>query len=103
MKSIALKRLPKKSKHFMLRLHLVRENCRSLCFVPTDQNRADGLTKPLARKKYIQIFDAKTSISEGDDDFLDESDSYQMPCVVDYLLAENSWEDVDFASLAQSW
>ncbi len=48
----------KKSKHFMLRYSLVRDHCKSLCYCPTDDNRADPLTKAVPAQKYIQIFDA---------------------------------------------
>ena len=48
----------KKSKHFMLRYSLVRDHCKSLCYCPTDDNRADPLTKAVSAQKYIQIVDA---------------------------------------------
>ncbi len=47
----------------MLRLHLVRDHYKSLCYVPTDQNLADCLTKAVPASKYIQIFDASHDVS----------------------------------------
>ncbi len=62
----------KKSKHFMLRYMLVRDHFKSLCYVPTDINQADPLTKTVTAKKYVDIF---TSIPyELDDEFEEEMD-----------------------------
>eukprot|EP00452_MALV-II_sp_L67-6_P000341 gene342-141_t len=46
----------KKSKHLAIRYHLVKEHVSSLCYVPTDVNKADPLTKPLTANKYIEMF-----------------------------------------------
>lgn len=46
----------KRSKHMMLRLHTVRDYVKDLCYINTDLNLADPLTKPLAGNKYIHIF-----------------------------------------------
>jgi hypothetical protein len=46
--SIALARstvTQKRSKHMSVRLHTVRDKAKHLCYVPTDLNKADGLTK----------------------------------------------------------
>jgi len=39
-----------------LRYHEVRDYARNLCWVPTDLNRADPLTKPLVGRQYISMF-----------------------------------------------
>lgn len=46
----------KRSKHMDLRLHLVRDFCRDLCYCNTKINCADPLTKAVATEKYLQIF-----------------------------------------------
>ena len=46
----------KKSKHIMMRYHEVKDHFESLCFVPTDVNMADPLTKPLPSDKYVKMF-----------------------------------------------
>ena len=47
----------KKSKHYALRYMLVRDYFQNFGYVPTELNLSDPLTKPLPRRKYIQIFD----------------------------------------------
>ena len=59
----------KKSKHISLRYHAVGEHCRDLCYLPTDLNRADPLTKPLVSDKYVSLFCAYQDDREDDDDF----------------------------------
>ena len=46
----------KKSKHILLRYHTVRDHARDLCFVPTQHNRADGLTKQIPQPKLLEIY-----------------------------------------------
>ena len=46
----------KKSKHFYLRMHAVREYFNDLCYISTDLNLADPLTKPVSFQKSISIF-----------------------------------------------
>jgi hypothetical protein len=46
----------KRSKHMSLRLHMVRDHCRDLCYVPTGENKADPLTKGLVGEKYLSMF-----------------------------------------------
>ena len=46
----------KKSKHISLRYHVVRDHFKDLCFCPTQLNKADPLTKPLAGGKYLSMF-----------------------------------------------
>jgi len=65
----------KKSKHINLRYHVVRDYFRRMCYVPTDANRADPLTKPLPGAKYLQLFLMDSTQSEESDDVTsDESD-----------------------------
>ena len=60
----------KRSKHMDLRFHKVREHFKDLCYVPTNLNKADPLTKPLVGSKYIDLF-KPTAIHEK---VLDESE-----------------------------
>ena len=46
----------KRSKHIHLRYHVVRDHVKDLCYVPTDVNKADPLTKPLVNSKYLSLF-----------------------------------------------
>ena len=46
----------KKSRHINLRYHHVRSYSDSLIYVNTDDNRADGLTKPVPGHVLIKIF-----------------------------------------------
>jgi hypothetical protein len=46
----------KRSKHFLLRLHMVKDYMQDLCYVNTHLNCADPLTKPLQGNKYASIF-----------------------------------------------
>ena len=46
----------KRSKHINLRYHKVRDHVQDLCYCPTDNNKADPLTKPLGRSKCIGLF-----------------------------------------------
>jgi len=46
----------KKSKHMLLRWHMVRDYKEELCYVPTDVNKADPLTKALPAHKYMSLF-----------------------------------------------
>ena len=49
--------ITKRSKHIQLRCHIVRDYVKDLAYCPTDLNRADCLTKPVAGgKKYIHMF-----------------------------------------------
>ena len=48
--------ITKRSKHISLRYHVVRDHCKSLCYVPTDLNKADPFTKPLHGGKYLALF-----------------------------------------------
>ena len=76
----------KRSKHFMLRYHLVRDHFRSLCFCPGDINRADGLTKPVPARTYIEIFKNENPDEDLEDcDFCDAFliDDFMRPRVVD--------------------
>ena len=60
--SVSETNLPtKKTKHFMLRLHQVREYARDIAYVPTGINRADPLTKPMP--KPLMVFRTPTSES----------------------------------------
>ncbi len=46
---VAKSSLPtKKTKHFLLRWHEVKEHMENIAHVPTDKNKADPLTKPMA-------------------------------------------------------
>ena len=46
----------KKSKHFLLRMHKVREYADKFLYVPSLQNKADGLTKGVLADQYAAIF-----------------------------------------------
>ena len=46
----------KRSKHMDLRLHMIRDYVKDLCYCPTGKNLADPLTKPLTSEKYISLF-----------------------------------------------
>jgi hypothetical protein len=48
--------ITKRSKHMNLRLHLVRDHVDDLCYVNTEINMADPLTKPLPGHKYLKMF-----------------------------------------------
>jgi hypothetical protein len=60
----------KKSKHMLLRFHMVRDHVRDLCWVPTDKNLADPLTKALTGGKYLNMFKvaAGHELPEDNDD-----------------------------------
>ena len=58
----------KKSKHVLLRYHTVRDHARDLCFVPTKENRADGLTKQIPQPKLLEMFaPAEAYYKHGDE------------------------------------
>ena len=46
----------KATKHFLLRLHEIRDHKDCIIYCPTDINRADPLTKPLSFEKYSKLF-----------------------------------------------
>jgi hypothetical protein len=52
----------KRSKHFLLRLHEIRDHARKYLYVPSLQNRADPLTKAVLREQYVSIFLAWTDL-----------------------------------------
>merc|ERR1712216_92068 len=68
--------ITKRSKHVQLRFHMVRDHVRSLCYCPTDLNKADPLTKPLMSSKDLSLFHtdlnsspfAKEALSWTDDE-----------------------------------
>ena len=76
----------KKSKHMALRYHFVKEHFESLCYCPTDKNRADPFTKPLVAEKYLSIFHQDLSANqrqkfiEGDE----EDEQYEAACRLCY-------------------
>jgi len=81
----------KKSKHLAIRYHLVKEHVSSLCYVPTDVNKADPLTKPLTANKYIEMFvhsplkkTAKVEEPEEEDDDDDELEALCRFCYVSW-------------------
>ena len=49
-----------------LRFHVVRDHFKDLCYVPTDLNKADPLTKGLVGSKYLSMF-THSDLSEADD------------------------------------
>jgi hypothetical protein len=55
----------KKSKHMEVRLHTLRDFAKDLCYVPTEVNKADPLTKPVPGDKYIGMF--KTRVEDLED------------------------------------
>lgn len=46
----------RRSKHIALRMHMVKDHVQDLCYVNTQVNKADPLTKPLVSDKYISLF-----------------------------------------------
>jgi hypothetical protein len=46
----------KRSKHMEVRLHTLRDFAKDLCYVPTEINKADPLTKPVPAEKYIGMY-----------------------------------------------
>eukprot|EP00392_Amoebophrya_sp_AT5.2_P003651 g3656.t1 len=73
----------KRSKHIHLRFHVVRDHAQDLCWVPTDFNKADPLTKALPASAYLRFFhpdgevpaeDTDAAEAEDDDDFDNEPD-----------------------------
>ena len=49
----------KRSTHMNLRLHMVRDFQKQLCYCPTGDNKADLLTKPVTSDLYLGIFDTR--------------------------------------------
>ncbi len=47
----------KRSKHMHLRLHMIRDYVKDLCYCNTDINLADTFTKPLSHEKYVGLFE----------------------------------------------
>ena len=46
-----------KSKHFLVRAHIIKEYADSLCYCPTGVNKSDGLTKGgVGEDKLLQLF-----------------------------------------------
>lgn len=86
----------KKSKHYMLRLMLVRENYKSLAYVPTDKNRADPLTKGVTADKYIQLFDAGYDPAMDDD--VEESVYYSQAHFSSAVLESEKQDREDWSS-----
>jgi hypothetical protein len=52
----------KRSKHFLLRLHEIRDHARKYLYVPSLLNRADPLTKAVLKEQYVSIFLAWTDL-----------------------------------------
>ena len=58
--TVAKTKLPtKKTKHMLLRFHLVREYADDICYCPTGANMADPLTKPM--QKLLMFFQTPTT------------------------------------------
>ena len=66
----------KKSEHFMLRYHLVRDFAKDLAFCPTDKNRANVFTKSTPRRECIELFGPPQDQEFYDREFSDS------PCVM---------------------
>eukprot|EP00452_MALV-II_sp_L67-6_P000244 gene244-biopygen119 len=77
-----------------------------MCYVPTDANRADPLTKPLPGAKYLQLFLMdSTQSEESDDESSDESDDDEAEvdlCTALGLLAFDATVLDTFSSSAAS-
>jgi len=77
-----------------------------MCYVPTDVNRADPLTKPLPGAKYLQLFLMDSAKSEeSDDDSSEESDEEDAEvdlCTALGLLAFDATALDTFSSSAAS-
>jgi hypothetical protein len=56
----------KKSKHISLRYHIVRDYSQNLCFTPSEQNKADPLSKGLPGHKYLSLFKAHPQEERAD-------------------------------------
>ena len=60
--------ITKRSKHIDLRYHVLKDHSADLCYVPTDKNLADPLTKALQSSKYLTLFAPhKFSTPTGDE------------------------------------
>ena len=70
----------KRSKHMSVRLHTVRDKSKHLCYVPTDLNKADGLTKGVGLKTLLNIY--STSIEKDEEFDTDEADDFAESAVV---------------------
>ena len=75
----------KRSKHMNLRLHLVRDHIDDLCYVPTDLNLADPLTKALPGHKYLKMFDLRVK-DRTPSQSLEDSHLCSTAC---YVVVEN--------------
>eukprot|EP00392_Amoebophrya_sp_AT5.2_P018481 g19033.t1 len=66
----------KRSKRINLRFHMVRDHAKDLCWVPTDLNRADPLTKKVPTHLYLKMFHPAAPDANGDevDDGSDDED-----------------------------
>ena len=65
---VARSELPtKKTKHFLLRFHEVKEHLDRIAYVPTDENKADPLTKPMRNPSLCFFAQARESLPEDRD------------------------------------
>ena len=62
----------KKPKHFMLRWHAVRDRAQNLCWVDTNKNRSEPLTKGLSRDKHVAMFKAPEAHLAKEDEYEDD-------------------------------
>eukprot|EP00452_MALV-II_sp_L67-6_P000153 gene153-biopygen149 len=68
----------KKSKHLAIRYHVVKEWVSSLCYVPTDDNRADPMTKPLTARQYVQMFYHRPTKKQIEEMEIDDEDDEEL-------------------------
>ena len=50
----------KRSRHFMLRFHKVKDNAKRLFFCPTNLQKADSLTKAVSHDTRMSLFHTKS-------------------------------------------
>ena len=89
--------ITKRSKHMNLRFHTVRDYAKDLCYCPTDLNRADPLTKPLANRKYLSMFKPQEEPLDFDEPDSDEMIAEAFLCWAPGFgsAGDKPWEDLD--------
>jgi hypothetical protein len=73
----------KKSKHFALRLALVKENAKSFGFTPSHLNLADPMTKGLPASRYKTLFDHTINAPGGEETSAEVRYAFSLSAVVE--------------------
>ena len=64
--TVANSTLPtKKTKHFQLRYHHVKDHCENIAYVPTNVNKSDPLTKPMGNPFLVFMTSTQHQFSES--------------------------------------